>query len=984
MRRIILLSTCLLTGLFITNHLQSQITAEFPEDISKLNYYNTYLAPQRGLPQLSLPKPSGNADRKRSILDVGNLVLRFSNAAILGYDRWGLNHQFPAGSEITYYWNMGPLIGGVKSFPDGTQKKSVASGTWGAARQNEGEFEPLPGYDAGIVNTEENIGIAFSDKPASWPATWPSDPYTDAVTGESFNVEPLLDQDHTEGNGLRFPGFLDGKIVGTREAYWVVTDNDPDDGNVAEDGPLDIRVDWWATQFDDALNQDFIIFKQIVTNIGADTLHDVYLGIHGDPDTPEQGGAEWTDDFALVFHRDYQEEMQAQLGYVDSLLFNTLIVYDADDYAEGFLDSKVGWIGFKMLETPINPETGEEFGITTLDMFPYSDAPQGDLAEYAQLASGFEEPHNENPHPMDELGRFPHSYGPDITVAIASGPFDLAPGESQMMSFASILGVNKSDLLDNIKLAQLLHNADYRASKPPEEPQVKAVAEDQKVTFYWDPEPSESSVDPLTGHSDKFQGYRIYKSTDQGKTWGEPITDINGVVQGYVPLAIYDKVDDIEGVNPMNPYLDQGSNGGLRYSFTDTDVINGFEYWYAVCAFDAQDEIVPPMENSRKKNASPGDPFDDNTVAVIPQAKVSGLQQPNIKLDTLGWSTATLDLTVYDQNAVMDNAYYITFEDTTYEYLTFSLYDSTNQRNIIEKSNLLNGEDWNQSFHGMRLTITDEENIAWDEENTHWGTDIPDTARFVPHLEAGSATQPATYQLRFTEKGDTSLFQQKPVPFELWNMRTGGKIGFALYNSPSDSTQEMKDTWTSGDLIVFADTVDGDLVDSWNLRMTSPTRQVITHVDTISDTSYVDIGMVPQTGDTLFIATKRPLTAEDEYVIRTKKRSFDQQTIKRDLKKVRVVPNPYTVTSVYEQTVEVKQIQFTHLPEHSTIRIFNLSGDFIRKLEHRGGSIESWNLRTYNDQEVAFGMYIFVVDAFEPTNNQTSVAQQIGKFAIIK
>ena len=53
-------------------------------------------------------------------------------------------------------------------------------------------------------------------------------------------------------------------------------------------GPLDIRVDMWALQFSNIANEDFITFKQIVTNVGKDTLFDMYVGIHGDPDAPEQ------------------------------------------------------------------------------------------------------------------------------------------------------------------------------------------------------------------------------------------------------------------------------------------------------------------------------------------------------------------------------------------------------------------------------------------------------------------------------------------------------------------------------------------------------------------------------------------------------------------------------------------------------------------------------------------------------------------------
>jgi hypothetical protein len=76
--------TLTLIGIF------SGVIAQVKEDpnwMTKEKYYNTVIAPQRGLKPLS--KELGPGDRKRSVLDVGNVWARISNAATLGYDRWG-------------------------------------------------------------------------------------------------------------------------------------------------------------------------------------------------------------------------------------------------------------------------------------------------------------------------------------------------------------------------------------------------------------------------------------------------------------------------------------------------------------------------------------------------------------------------------------------------------------------------------------------------------------------------------------------------------------------------------------------------------------------------------------------------------------------------------------------------------------------------------------------------------------------------------
>ncbi|MFQ6617383.1 MAG: T9SS type A sorting domain-containing protein [Fidelibacterota bacterium] len=954
--------------------------------MTKLEYYNKVLAPERGLKPLIFEKQSRFEDRKRSVLDVGNLIIRISNAATLGYDRWGLNHEFPAGSGITYYWTLAPMIGGKKRV-NGELVRSVAIGTRGAARDAEEEFEPLPGYDAGVVEVEKNIGIAFSDKPESWPSVWPANPYVDPWTGLSFNIEKPKDKDHPEGSGLDFPGVFDGKVVATREAYFVVTDNDPDEGNLGIPatgvtkgvGPLDIRVDMWALQYSDVLNEDFVIFKEVITNVGSDTIFDVYIGLHGDPDTPEQGAQEWTDDFA-VFYPPGDDR-------VDSLLWNLMVVWDADDRSEGFLESGVGWIGLKVLETPEDPDNpGHEKGVTTFDSFEYSAAPQGDNAAYEQMAQGIEPPHNITPHPTDQT-KTPMSYGPDITIVIASGPFTLPPGESLPMTFASILGVDRSDVLNNSSLVQILYNNDYKASEPPPEPIVHAVASDKKVTLYWDAYPSEYGVDRLTGNN-RFQGYRIYKSTDRGKTWGKPITDVNGVVRGYVPIAIFDKKDGIKGVNPYNPYLDQGSDSGLQHSFVDYDVINGFEYWYAVCAFDSEDEFkinpedptgtpVPPMENPRRKDASvPG----DNTVAVIPRAEVAGYNPGTAAIEhSEGISTATLEAVIYDFNAMVDNSYTITIDDSTYSYKTLSVYDSKLDEWIIVEDENLHGEDFIPSFDGIRLFVTDEEEIAFDEEHSYWyNENTQDTSKVDYKIEAG-VVKPiaADYEIRFTDRGDTSKFRKIQVPFEIWNVTADERLDFILQNSATDTTSELKSRWSSGDHM----TVMENNVWTWAFTLTSPYETIIDTIETadttIYDTSYVDVGIHPQTGDIAKIFTKKPLTSKDVYILKTRP-SNTIGASKDDLQAIRVVPNPYTVTSFYETSVEVKQIQFTHLPEKATIRIFNIAGDLIKTIEHNNGtSIEFWDLRTYNDQEISFGIYIYHVEA-------PGIGDKMGKFAIIK
>ncbi len=144
----------------------------------------------------------------------------------------------------------------------------------------------------------------------------------------------------------------------------------------------------------------------------------------------------------------------------------------------------------------------------------------------------------------------------------------------------------------------------------PEAPTVLVAAEHERVYLFWD-NLAESSIDSLTGYSD-FEGYRIYKSTDGGLTWGSPddkIYDWDRNFVGWRPIAQFDLTyeedslhcvylndecggnDPIRGIavsgsDPYQPVLSLGTNSGLRYSFIDDDVIDGLEYTYAVTSYD--------------------------------------------------------------------------------------------------------------------------------------------------------------------------------------------------------------------------------------------------------------------------------------------------------------------------------------------------------------------------------------------------------------
>jgi hypothetical protein len=141
-----------------------------------------------------------------------------------------------------------------------------------------------------------------------------------------------------------------------------------------------------------------------------------------------------------------------------------------------------------------------------------------------------------------------------------------------------------------------------------------------------------------------------------------------------------------------------------------------------------------------------------------------------------------------------------------------------------------------------------------------------------------------------------------------------------------------------------------------------------------------------EAGDIIGIYTSKPFNAQDRYSFTTHRSTVDIQRAKQELKKIAVVPNPYVVTAswepqhLYASGRGTRKIEFIHLPKECTIKIFTLSGYLVQTLHHsdvlENGS-EEWNLLSKDGLEIAYGVYIYHVDA-------PGIGETVGKFALIK
>ena len=186
--------------------------------------------------------------------------------------------------------------------------------------------------------------------------------------------------------------------------------------------------------------------------------------------------------------------------------------------------------------------------------------------------------------------------------------------ESEVLSFSLV--VSDGDLSSSVSIPMI-----YGSYTEPTQPSLFGRSENKKIYLYWD-NLAEQSIDNLSKYAD-FQGYKVYRSTDYGQTWGDAIFN-DGEVVGWQPYAQYDlsaeqdstyclyknafsdcdkdnsgnsvpsgvstyRYDDISDyVTWYDGYYWQnlGSNSGLTQSFTDEDVVDGVDYTYSITAYD--------------------------------------------------------------------------------------------------------------------------------------------------------------------------------------------------------------------------------------------------------------------------------------------------------------------------------------------------------------------------------------------------------------
>ncbi len=605
-------------------------------------------------------------------------------------------------------------------------------------------------------------------------------------------------------------------------------------------------------------------------------------------------------------------------------------------------------------------------------------------------------------------------YQSDISYAYGSGYIKFNSAErNHRYAIALVFGNDFEDIFRNKRTMQVIYDNDYNFAKPPVQPTLEALGDDKRVYLSWDSR-SERSKDPIYGSD--FEAYYVYKSTEPAFTEIKTITDAFGNPFLFKPLAIFDKVNGLSGLHPVNigseigsgsnlgVTYDMGTDSGLEHKYLDTDVTNGRTYYYAIGAVDNgyhpdfyEDSIsvleqlspISPTECAINIQTDPlGRPisFDPNTAAVIPSERSSNWVMPSISAEGFehisGNGTGRIEVEFYSPLEIQTGyKYRIEFDDNgTYEQYDSSHYTGVLNKimvsSITENKNLLTEENpINVDLHekyimdGFRLILHNDTSRI-DTTLSKW-TSGSSPLHIIDLSTSVNTTVGRDYEIRVLDSLADSTISRKPVNFQIWDVTDPDdqfKMKFMMFDKPP--LKYLGD----GDKITINNRANSGLV-LWTFEFEYP--------DNIDSTLMIE----PQNGDVFKIVTKKTYDREDVIEFSLEGNIINANASKDVLNNIYTVPDPYVAVNTLERRVineeegrGDRRIDFVNLPQKCTISIYTVSGKLVRELDHYAtekNKRRSWDLRTKDGLEIAYGMYFYVVDA-------PGIGTKTGKFAVIK
>ncbi len=847
--------------------------------------------------------------------------------------------------------------------------------------------------------------LATSDLPETWPAGWmddddqwpgiwhpgPSGSYNSLSPEDKAMVDSLAGWYDPIYDVWRFwPGKfridlqtgerVPGEFAADRHVWCIMDDEDNLQGPRAG-----IVVEMEALSYGRPYAEDFHFYNFTIRNISSSQLDSCYWGYYIDP----------------KFGDTREEELYAyNMGINPNDKLNAFIQYDPTGQTIPDRWREIGVIGLGVLESP------KDVGVTVAHFNPDGGAqPVNDWELWALITGNPADPRA--PQPISEYFHGPDPLVDDFSLSwgapadygfmLFSGPFSLAPGEKVKATLVVSAGSDQVELMadrseletgdfaNNLLTAYDMYLKSFQGPAGPPAPNLYGVPGDQKVTLYWDDIP-EVKPDPFTGELD-FEGYKIYRSVDAGATWGTAITDGLGQVVGYRPLAQFDTNNNVSGFDPVNVNNFLGSNTGIRHVFVDSTVSNGIEYTYSITAYDRGDPAFPIASFESSRGTSD---IESNVIRVTPRSDPIGMQDPQIAIQTQAQGNGVLAVEIIAPPTEA-RTYQVTFTESPAqefrverEGIVLGIFDlnSDEDRPLVEGLRFrLNGDT---SFGGIKGVVDEQNRSVFGAANPDTtGNWFVETAELVNGTTAPAEDQFLSFEIRFTsdsswasKTGPDPQLADLKVPFSVWNISADPPVQTNALVSGNDLKFDYGDQIYIGTKPYTAQSAGDAITDDW--RTDFPYRLILRSTPANSSS------VLPLEGQTIRVTTNRGFSTTDQFkvTVQPAEAQISSSEFQNLLDEIRVVPNPYVVNAFWETQQNERRLRFMFLPGECTVSIYTISGELVTRLEHTNGTGDmDWNLLSSSGQEIAYGLYIYVIEA-QDTGGKTYA--HTGKFVVIK
>ncbi|NOT32546.1 MAG: hypothetical protein HOP12_00060 [Candidatus Eisenbacteria bacterium] len=942
-------------------------------------------APQSGRrPRPASPQVVDNSQT----LDINNISMFVTNTGSFAYDKGTGNSglEFPKGTGKTAVFAAGLWIGGkvlgvtrmaVSEYSDEFTPGAALGGV--AADPDRADFKVYKLNRTYTLTADRDAALADYEAGAEvWGAP---------------NVSVLPD------------GSLD--ILGDQMAWAVYNDFDPTahTNRAGTTAPLGIEIKQTSFAFNRQGALGNVVFlKYNIINRGTNNLTNMFVSQWSDPDL---GGA--ADDLVA-------SDTTLDLGYVYNATNNDE-QYGGQPPAVGydfFLGPTVGGtpLGLSSFNKYINgtdPNTAEK-------SYNYMQGLNADGSPVINPVTGLVTKYQVSGDPVTGNGWLDTNPA-DRRLMLSSGPFTLAPGDSQEVVCAIIVGQSKNRLA-SISLmkfydtfAQSAFNADFDLPSPPLSPTVTATPLDGGVRLSW-----ETNAESYNAAPYNFEGYVVY----QGASIAGPFTR----------LATYDLANGITTVLDPDFNEDQGlilpqgkafgQDAGLRYSIElDEDAVRGGplanaqRYYYTVNAYGVGLGQFPQVLESA-----------NNVITVIPQTPPAGVDIASAGV--VGFtqsqrtpgpdpSTDVVVIDVVDPLVAIDANWVLGFKpacascDSLVWYLVRTVGAAVDT--VINNATNFGGGDTNPIINGIRPSVLsfplgELANIAYVDtaggspaalggaagRGLHFFDGAGDYGANYPGSSMPAGGSYHTCMIRFGPPGQLAYQYIRgdvgdlytafvPIPFTAWDLELNQQINVAFRESDGaeDGTWNPTSASNGGAEPVW-------LLGSAYTGVEDPAYSLAPMNDMLSaevDLRYhiyprlTSASAVADPGDKVMFSASTPSTTNDYFTFSTEAADrMNTSLAQQEMTRIKAVPNPYFTHSSYETSQFNRELKFTHLPASCTLRIYNLAGDLVRTLQKNDATSQlTWNLETNRGLPVGSGIYVFHVDA-------PGIGSHVGKVAV--